>query len=128
MKALYLAAALSALAAAPVFAGSTAHYTVTFDGAWSAATHPFEYPAGAHFSGLVGATHNGEYVIFDKGGAATAGLGRLPRSGGRGVRHRRPAPDGLGGGHDRAQSRLVRRRRQRLAAGERRVGRQEDGD
>src|SRR3989337_2258768 len=81
MKTLYLAAALSALAAAPVFAGSTAHYTVTFDGAWSAATHPFEYPAGAHFSGLVGATHNGEYVIFDKGGAATAGRGRRPEMG-----------------------------------------------
>ena len=81
MKTLYLATALSALATAPVFAGSGAHYTVTFDGAWSAATHPFEYPAGAHFSGLVGATHNGEYVIFGKGGAATAGLEKLAEMG-----------------------------------------------
>jgi Spondin_N len=30
----------------------SAKYAVTFDGSWSAATHPLEFPSGAHFSGL----------------------------------------------------------------------------
>ena len=65
---------------APALAG-TAHYTVTFDGTWSAATHPLEYPQGAHFSGLVGATHNGEYAIFRERGIATPGLEALSERG-----------------------------------------------
>ena len=81
MKLLPLASTLLLLSAAPAFAGSSAHYSVTFDGTWSAETHPFEYPAGAHFSGLVGATHNGAYQIFREGGVATAGLERLSEMG-----------------------------------------------
>ena len=37
-----------------------AEYTVTFDAAWSAATHPEDFPGKPHFSGLIGATHNGD--------------------------------------------------------------------
>ncbi len=81
MKALPFATALLVLAATPAFAGSPAHYKVTFDGTWSAETHPLEYPAGAHFSGLVGATHNGDFAIFKEGGIATAGLERLAEMG-----------------------------------------------
>lgn len=81
MKALPLAAALLALAAAPALADSSARYTVTFNGTWSAETHPLEYPSGAHFSGLVGATHNGEYRIFAEGGTATPGLEALSERG-----------------------------------------------
>ena len=80
MKAQIVAAALLALAAGPALA-DTAHYTVTFDGTWSAATHPLDYPDGAHFSGLVGATHNGEYDIFRQGGTATPGLEALSERG-----------------------------------------------
>lgn len=80
MKTLFLATALLALVAAPALADS-ARYTVTFDGTWSPATHPLEYPQGAHFSGLVGATHNGQYAIFREGGTATPGLEALSERG-----------------------------------------------
>jgi hypothetical protein len=36
----------------------TAQYRVRFDATWSAATHPVQFPAAAHWSGLVGATHD----------------------------------------------------------------------
>jgi hypothetical protein len=57
------------------------NYAVTFDGSWSATTHPLEFPTGAHFSGLIGATHNGEYAIFVDAGSATEGLERLAEGG-----------------------------------------------
>jgi hypothetical protein len=57
------------------------NYTVTFEGSWSKATHPLEFPANAHFSGLIGATHNGNYSIFLDGGRATEGLERLAEAG-----------------------------------------------
>ena len=39
-------------------AGGDARYRVTFQATWSAETHPTNFPANPHFSGLVGATHN----------------------------------------------------------------------
>jgi len=81
MRTLSLASLVLALAAGPAFAGSSAHYSVTFDGTWSAATHPLEFPGNAHFSGLVGATHNGAYKIFEAGGTATPGLENLSEKG-----------------------------------------------
>jgi hypothetical protein len=48
-----------ALWLAPVVAvAETAEYRVTFESTWSAQTHPFEFPSNAHFSGLIGGTHN----------------------------------------------------------------------
>ena len=78
-----LAAVAFALAMAQgVEAGSmSAKYAVSFEGSWSMATHPLEFPPGAHFSGLIGATHNGEYSIFRDGGSATEGLERLAEGG-----------------------------------------------
>jgi Spondin_N len=75
-------AAGAALAAPPAGAGDTgATYKVTFNGTWSKATHPIEYPAGAHFSGLIGATHNNGYVLFRVGKVATRGLKNLSEHG-----------------------------------------------
>lgn len=59
----------------------TVTYKVTFNGTWSKATHPIEYPKGAHFSGLIGATHNGGYVLFKPGKVATRGLKNLSEHG-----------------------------------------------
>jgi Spondin_N len=56
-------------------------YAVTFEGSWSKATHPLEFPEGAHFSGLIGATHGTDYTIFVDGGRATEGLERLAEGG-----------------------------------------------
>ena len=84
MNKLALAVAAAALIAAghgAFAADTTATYTVTFDGTWSAATHPLDYPPGAHFSGLIGATHDDRYVLFRAGGTATAGLERLAEMG-----------------------------------------------
>jgi len=67
----FLSATLAAQAEPP------ATYTVTFDGTWSKATHPKDFPFLAHFSGLIGATHNEDYAIFVENGTATDGLEHL---------------------------------------------------
>lgn len=72
----------TAIATTPAPAADTgATYKVTFHGTWSRATHPIEYPKGAHFSGLIGATHNGGYVLFKVGKVATRGLKNLAEHG-----------------------------------------------
>jgi hypothetical protein len=85
MRSLAVAVALgSTLAMAEgVAAGSpaSAAYSVTFQGSWSMETHPLKFPPNAHFSGLIGATHNGHYTIFREGGRATEGLERLAEAG-----------------------------------------------
>ncbi len=68
---LFLALALPAQAEPP------AKYTVTFDGTWSKESHPLDFPFLAHFSGLIGATHNDGYAIFVEDGTATDGLEHL---------------------------------------------------
>ena len=51
-----------------------AMYRVTFNGTWSQATHPEGFPSGAHFSPLIGATHNANVTFWGVGALATAGL------------------------------------------------------
>lgn len=63
-----------------------AEYTLVFRNNWTAANHPFEYPAagaisGPHYSGIVGATHNGSYSLFSEGGMPTPGLEMLSEMG-----------------------------------------------
>lgn len=81
MKRLLLALAGVLVAAQAAFAGSGATYTVTFEGDWTATNHPREYPANAHFSGLIGATHNGGYSLFREDGIASDGLEKLAETG-----------------------------------------------
>ncbi len=76
---LSLALALTTLAA-PVAQAlttgptQTAAYTVTFDATWSAATHPTAFPASAHFSGLVGGTHDDTIHFWSLGGLPSVGM------------------------------------------------------
>jgi len=58
-----------------------AEYRVVFKSTWTPRTHPFEYPSGAHFSGLIGASHNANYSIFSVGSRPTPGLERLSEEG-----------------------------------------------
>jgi hypothetical protein len=63
-----------------------AKYAVTFTRLWTEKTHPFEYPeagllTGPHFSGLIGATHNGAYKIYKEGTMPTPGLEKLSEEG-----------------------------------------------
>jgi len=72
---LCLGAAQAASAESPV------RYQVTFERTWSAKTHPQDFPLLAHFSPVIGATHNGSFEIFPVGKAATAGLEHLCEEG-----------------------------------------------
>jgi hypothetical protein len=77
----FVATVLAAsIVAAPQIAAaqsSTATYEVTFDATWSAATHPTDFPSNAHFSPLVGGTHNGDVVFWTEGELATLGIQRM---------------------------------------------------
>jgi hypothetical protein len=53
---------------------ATAQYTVKFDATWTATTHPVSYPAGAHFSGLIGGTHDSGVTFWEAGGVASPGI------------------------------------------------------
>jgi hypothetical protein len=58
-----------------------AEYRVVVRSTWTARSHPLEYPSGAHFSGLIGASHNANYSIFALGRRPTPGLERLSEEG-----------------------------------------------
>lgn len=55
---------------------ATALYRVTFEAGWSASTHPGNYPAGAHFSPLIGASHHNMPTarLFQAGTLASQGI------------------------------------------------------
>ena len=52
----------------------TARYQVAFNATWSQATHPTNWPANAHWSGLVGGTHNDAVHFFRVGETASEGI------------------------------------------------------
>ncbi|MBI3726090.1 spondin domain-containing protein [bacterium] len=63
-------------------------YEMKFQGTWTKANHPTDYPEGsslnpnaAHFSGIIGAPHKASYSIFKEGGQATPGLMALSHKG-----------------------------------------------
>src|SRR6266700_5923845 len=68
-------------AARPARPTAPAEYTVIVKSTWTKTTHPFEYPSGAHFSGLIGASPNANYSIFAVGRRPTPGLERLSEEG-----------------------------------------------
>ena len=59
---------------APSPVALTARYRVTFDSTWSAATHPIDFPASAHFSAMVGGTHNQSAGFWRAGALASDGI------------------------------------------------------
>jgi Spondin_N len=59
----------------------TARYEVTFGATWSAATHPDRFPADAHFSPLIGGTHNSSVSFWSPGLPATEGIRRMAEQG-----------------------------------------------
>jgi len=71
-----------ALGAGPALAqDQTVTYEATVDITWSAETAPFEFPDGAHLSGIVGATHNERYVLFRDGDTSSSGLELVAENG-----------------------------------------------
>jgi hypothetical protein len=66
-------------------ASDSAVYTVTFESTWSAATHPADFPGNAHFSGLIGGTHNDRVVFWSEGQPASAGMESMAETGAKGT-------------------------------------------
>jgi hypothetical protein len=59
-------------------------YQVTFDAFWTSSSHPKDYPAGsAHWSGLVGGSHNSQYEMWRPGGLSTRGMEEMAEFGGQ---------------------------------------------
>lgn len=58
----------------PSPAPASARYRVTFEALWSAATHPRDFPADAHFSRLVGGTHAAATRFWQEGALASDGI------------------------------------------------------
>src|SRR6185436_2545124 len=52
----------------------TARYQVVFNSTWSQTTHPTNWPAGAHWSGLVGGTHNDAVYFWREGQTSSEGI------------------------------------------------------
>ncbi len=61
----------------------TANYTVVFQSTWSSTTHPTDFPTGAHFSGLIGATHNADVTFWASGATASDGIELMAETGGK---------------------------------------------
>ena len=78
MKPLLILLALTATAAT---AQTSATYRVTFESTWSAATHPAAFPSNAHFSPLVGATHDASVSFWTEGALATPGIEAMAERG-----------------------------------------------
>ncbi len=71
-----------------VFAQSEATYSINYTSTWSQATHPHpggNFPASAHYSKLVGATHNDQVVFLEMGALATPGIENIAELGSNGV-------------------------------------------
>ncbi|MEZ4652174.1 MAG: spondin domain-containing protein [Candidatus Eisenbacteria bacterium] len=56
-------------------------YRLTFDGTWSAGTHPDDFPQFAHFSGLIGGSHDGAVSFWDPAMPATPGIQNMAENG-----------------------------------------------
>ena len=56
-------------------------YEVTFNASWSEETHPIDFPPNPHFSGLIGASHNDQIVIWDEGLIASPGIKNMAETG-----------------------------------------------
>jgi hypothetical protein len=68
-------------AARPAPADAPVRYQVIFERTWSSETHPQDFPLLAHFSPVIGATHDGRFELFANGSVASAGIERLCEEG-----------------------------------------------
>ena len=58
-----------------------ARYVVTFDSTWSQASHPDDWPADAHYSGLIGGTHSRRVSFWQEGMPASPGIQLMAEKG-----------------------------------------------
>jgi hypothetical protein len=62
---------------------SDAQYQVKFESEWNNINFPTQFPSNAHFSGLVGATHNGSINFWIPGQLASDGIKQVAETGGK---------------------------------------------
>lgn len=77
MKRLHILIALLFMGISSFSQISTATYSINYTSTWSNTTHPHptnNFPAGAHYSKLVGATHNTDVVFLEMGQLASPGV------------------------------------------------------
>jgi len=60
-----------------------AQYQVDFIATWSETTHPDDFPANAHFSGLIGAVHKGTTSFWKVDAVASDGIEQMAETGGK---------------------------------------------
>ena len=63
----------------------SADYRVEFSATWSEQTLPQQFPANAHFSGLVGGSHNAQVTFWEEGGIASDGIEAMAERGAKGT-------------------------------------------
>lgn len=85
MNKIYISAIITLCTLGVAFGqNSTATYSVTFTSNWSQAAHPHSsgnLPGNAHWSKLVGATHNDQIHFLEMGALATPGIEAVAESG-----------------------------------------------
>ena len=64
----------------PEETAATTSYDVVFESIWSADTHPASFPT-AHYSGLIGATHNANVTFWAEGALASDGIKEMAELG-----------------------------------------------
>jgi len=60
---------------------ATASYLITFNATWSEATHPIDFPANPHFSGLIGSSHRSDARLWSIEGPASPGIQNMAETG-----------------------------------------------
>ncbi|XP_071042320.1 spondin-1 isoform X3 [Parasteatoda tepidariorum] len=61
-----------------------AKYELTFEGLWSRHTHPKDFPTNewlTHFSDIIGASHTGDFRMWEYGGVASEGVKEVAERG-----------------------------------------------
>lgn len=71
------AAAAGTLDPAP----DSAVYRIVFQATWSAQTHPTDFPAGPHFSPLIGAVHSDRVSFWELGETSSPGMESMAETG-----------------------------------------------
>jgi hypothetical protein len=58
-----------------------ARYEVRFESTWSPVTHPTDFPSDAHYSPLIGGTHNADVAFWREGQPASDGIQAMAERG-----------------------------------------------
>jgi hypothetical protein len=62
---------------------ASVQYQLTFEATWSEGSHPVDFPPNPHFSGLIGASHSPDVLLWAEGEPATPGIKNMAETGGK---------------------------------------------